>query len=180
MREGPTDDGPPGRDVPDDVVLEWATSGGGGPSHAPTTDLIVRANGDVTVGDRFGGGRAVEATIPPERLQELLRAIVDRHRFFAIDSAAVARDLDAARARRAEPQAGGGAEAISVPLGPPYLDAAGTRIAVAADGRRHEVAVDGLAAAAREYPEVAALTDLRAIELLLLGLAERVATGQPP
>lgn len=159
------------------VVIEWRTSGGAA-SPGETTDLVVRADGSATVGGRLAGGGAVEARIAPERLEELLDATLDEQGFFDIDSATIARQLDAARERREA--AGAGASTVAVPLGPPYLDAASTHIVVEADGRRHEVAAQGLAAAAREYPEVTAVVRLRAIELVLLRLAEELVGHRPP
>jgi hypothetical protein len=49
---------------------------------------------------------------------------------------------------------------------------------IAADGRRHEVCRHALFASAREYPEVEALGNLRAIEKRLLSLAEEIARAQ--
>ena len=153
---------------PDAPVIEWSTSGGlGGGGNGP--DLTVRADGRVELSERFGGGRRVEDRIPEPRLQSLLRSVVDEHRFFALDPAAIEAEVADRR------PSGGAGEALAVPLGPPYADAGTTRIAVAADGRRHEVAYHGLFAAAREHPDVRDLADLRAVEHELLGLAEEIA-----
>lgn len=160
------------------AVVEWRTSGGAA-SPAESLDLVVRADGSATVGERLGGGRAVEGRVAPERLDGLLDALLDEHGLFDIDSADVARRLAAARARREAAGARAGEDTLAVPLGPPYLDAGDTRILVAADGRRHEVAAHGLAAAAREYPEVPAVARLRAIEAELLRLAEEIVARAP-
>jgi hypothetical protein len=159
------------------AVIEWRTAGGGGGAET-TTDLVVRADGSVTVGGRLAGGRPIEGSIAPRRLRELLDAVVDEGGFFDIDPAALAAQLDAARERREA--AGAGGDTIGVPLGPPYVDAGESAIVVEADGRRHEVTAQGLAAAAREYPEVPALARLRGVELELLRLAEELTGRRPP
>jgi hypothetical protein len=105
--------------------------------------------------------------------------VLDRQRFFEIDSAALARRLEAERSRREAAGAGPAGESLAVPLGPPYLDAGASRILVAADGRRHEVAAQGVAAAAREYPEVPEAGRLRAVEVELLRLAEEIVARAP-
>jgi hypothetical protein len=133
---------------PQAAVIEWRSVGGQA-EPALDSDLIVRANGEVTVGSRLTGGGPVEDQ--PE--------LVDRQ-------------IEASQ--RAGPDASAG-EAIEVPTGPPYLDAATTVLIVAADGRRHEVRQQGLFAATREHPEIQALAQLRAIELRLLELAQQIA-----
>jgi len=163
---------------PGAVVVEWTVRGGGAAAdHGP--DLIVRADGSAAASARFGGGRSVDGVLAPERLQDLLHAILDERRFFGIDGPALEGRMRAERDRRASAAMAAGGEAVPVPLGPPYVDAGVTRIAVHADGRRHEVAVQGLAAAAREYPQLRELVELRAIELELLELAERIGSGRP-
>jgi hypothetical protein len=164
---------------PGDVVVEWSATGGGAPAPAGGPDLVVRADASATAGARFGGGRPADGSIAPERLQSLLDTVIDDCGFFEIDGPALEGRTRAERDRRAGSAPAAEGEAVPVPLGPPYLDAALTRIAVHADGRRHEVAVQGLAAAAREYPQLRELVDLRAIELALLDLAERIGAGRP-
>lgn len=166
---------PPG---PDDVVIEWETFGGAGLPRVGSTDLIVRANGAVSVGERFSGGAG--GVISQADLQGLLSEILDDGGFFGLDGVRLTSDLEAARSRRLEVAPRSSDSTISVPLGPPYIDAAGTRIDVSADGRRHEVVFDGLAAAARDYPEVAGVGALRTIEMRLLTLAERIAAEASP
>ena len=153
-------------------VIEWSTAGGLGDAGGEAPDLVIRSDGLVEVGERFGGGRRVTGRIEPAELQRLLESALDEHGFFAVDDAAIDAAVDTARRRRAAE--GGGEETVAVPLGPPYPDAGTSRIMVAADGRRHEVRRHALFAAAREYPEVAALGDLRAIEERLLALAEEI------
>jgi len=162
--------------VPEDpgaIVVQWRSAGGlAGEDSGP--DLTVRADGAVKVGPRVGGGRALQGRISEAELQELLRFALDQNEFFAFDAEQVARQLEAA-AREPGPTSPG--EALAVPAGPPYMDAGTTTILIAADGRRHEVGYDGLFAAAREHPENRPLAQLRAIELRLLELAQRIAAG---
>lgn len=160
-------------------MVEWSVTGGGGGAADHGPDLVLRADGSARAGARFGGGRPVHGAVAPERLQGLLGEILDEHGFFGIDGPEVEGRMRAERDRRASSAMAAEGEAVPVPLGPPYVDAAVTRIAVHADGRRHEVPVQGLAAAAREYPELRELVDLRAIELALLDLAERIGSGRP-
>ena len=158
---------------PKAVVVQWRSEGGlAGEARGP--DLTLRADGTVTLGPRFGDGRAVEGRISEAALQDLLRFALDENAFFSFDPVQVARQLEdsAARARPSPP-----GEALAVPAGPPYMDAGTTTILIAADGRRHEVSYHGLFAAAREQPESRPLAQLRAIELRLLDLAQQIAAA---
>ena len=159
---------------PKAVVIQWRSEGGlAGEASGP--DLTVRADGTVTLGPRFGDGRAVEGRISEAELQDLLRFALDENAFFSFDPVQVARQLEdnaAARARSSPP-----GEALAVPAGPPYMDAGTTTILIAADGRRHEVSYHGLFAAAREHPESRPLAQLRAIEVRLLDLAQQIAAA---
>ena len=156
------------------VVVQWRSEGGLA-GEAPGPDLTLRADGSVTLGPRFGHGRAVEGRISEAELQDLLRFALDENAFFGFDPVQVARQLEdnaAARARTSPP-----GEALAVPAGPPYMDAGTTTILIAADGRRHEVSYHGLFAAAREHPESRPLAQLRAIEVRLLDLAQQIAAA---
>jgi hypothetical protein len=159
---------------PQATVIEWRSVGGQA-EPAFDSDLIVHANGEVTVGSRLTGGRPVEDRIPAPQLQELLSFAIDENGFFAIQAEQVESQIEASRPAGADVGAAG--EALAVPTGPPYLDAGTTVLIVAADGRRHEVRQQGLFAAAREHPEIQALAQLRAIELRLLELAQQIAAG---
>ena len=160
---------------PDEPVIQWRTSGGLLANDDQTPDLEIRADGRVTVGERFGGGAEIHAEIPPDQVQQLLQMILDEHDFFALDSAQIHERVEAERRRRTAAAASSDAATRDVPSGPPFVDAGVTHIAVAADGRRHDVSVQGLFAAAREYPEVPGVTAMREIETVLLGLAEELA-----
>ena len=159
---------------PNAVVVQWRSDGSlAGEASGP--DLTLRADGRVTLGPRFGRGRPVEGRITEDELQDLLRFALDENAFFAFEPVKVARQLEqsgAAQARSSPP-----GEAVAVPAGPPYMDAGTTTILIAADGRRHEVSYHGLFAAAREHPDSKPLAQLRAIELRLLDLAQRIAAA---
>jgi hypothetical protein len=157
---------------PQAMVIEWRSVGGQA-EPAFDSDLVVRANGEVTVGSRLTGGRPVEGRIPATQLQGLLSFAIDENAFFGIQPEQVARQIEASP----PPGSDAGAGAVAVPTGPPYLDAGTTVLIVVADGRRHEVRQQGLFAAAREHPEIQALAQLRAIELRLLELAQQIAAG---
>jgi hypothetical protein len=163
--------------LPDDPrapILVWRSSGGLREPGSEGPDLTIRADGSCAVGERFGGTGGVETRLSPRRVQELLNVAIDDARFFDIDAAEIDAQIEAVRRRRSKSEA-----TVSMPLGPPYVDAGTTYIMVAADGRRHEVVVHGLSAAAREYREVEALARLRSIELHLLSLAEELAKTAP-
>lgn len=162
-------------------MIEWSTSEGLRPAPGEGPDLAIAGDGSVRLGPRFGAGTPVEDALAPAALEELLRFVLDEHGFFAIDDAGLERELAAAALRR-ESQGEEGGGILAVPLGPPYADAGMSRLAVEARGRRHEVAVHGLFAAAREYPEIEALAHLRAIEERLLALAEELSRrrARPP
>ncbi len=157
---------------PQGVVIRWRSSGGLAAAEADGSDLAIRADGSATVGGRFGGGRPVEGRITPARLQDLLRLALDDKAFFAIDETKLDRAIAAALRKRQE--AGEADDVIHLPGGPHYVDAGTTSIEIAADGKRHEVNVHGLFAAARDFPEIDELRRLRAIEVALLELAEEV------
>jgi hypothetical protein len=159
---------------PEAVVIRWRSEGGQA-DQAAGPDLEVRADGTVTVGSRLTGGRPVEGRIAPARLQELLRFAIDENGFFGVAPEQLERQIEASQ--RSQAEAGSAGEAVAVPTGPPYLDAGTTVLTIAADGRRHEVRQQGLFAAAREHPDIAALAQLRAIELRLLELAEEIAAA---
>lgn len=162
---------------PDAVVIAWRSAGGLGAQDDDGPDLVVRADGAVTVAGRFSGRQPERRSISQGQLQGLLAMALDNNRFFTIDEGEVERRIAAVRARwRAAPAPG---EAITVPAGPPYVDAGTTTIAIAADGRRHEVSVHGLFAAARDFPEIEELQRLRAIELALLELAQETPGAAP-
>jgi hypothetical protein len=159
---------------PKAVVIQWRSEGGlAGEGFGP--DLTVRADGTVTLGPRFGHGRAAQGRITDAELQDLLRFALDQNEFFAFDPAQVARQLEDSGAARAPSSPPG--EALAVPAGPPYIDAGTTTVLIAADGRRHEVSYHGLFAAAREHPDSKPLAQLRAIELRLLDLAQQIAAA---
>ena len=159
---------------PKAVVISWRSEGGQA-GQAADPDLVVHADGTVIVGSRLTGGRPAEGRIPPERLQELLRFAIDESAFFDVAPGQLERQIEASQRARADAGSAGGA--VAVPTGPPYLDAGTTRLMIAADDRRHEVSQQGLFAAAREHPEIAALGRLRTIELRLLELAQEVAAA---
>ena len=159
---------------PKALVIRWQSEGGQA-EQAPDPDLVVRADGTVTVGSRLTGGRPVEGRIPAARLQELLGFVIDENAFFGVAPGQLERQIEESQRARADAGTAGGA--VAVPTGPPYLDAGTTVLMVAADGRRHEVRQQGLFAAAREHPEIGALARLRAVELRLLELAQEIAAA---
>ncbi len=154
------------------IVIQWRTLGGLAGRDETPADLTIRADGSVTVGPRLGRGKTAEEQLTVKRLQQLLSFAIDDNDFFGFDSTAVEQAVNAAvERRRAAAQSD---EAIPVPSGPSYIDAGTTVILVAADSKWHEVRYHGLFAAAQDFPEIKALTQLRAIELELLGLAEEI------
>jgi hypothetical protein len=129
---------------PKAVVIRWQSEGGqAGELSGP--DLVVRADGTLTVGARLAGGRPLEGALSPAELQALLGFALDRNDFFAFAPEQVAGRIAASQDTSTAAAAG---EALAVPAGPPYLDAGTTAIAIEADGRRHEVRQQGLFASA--------------------------------
>jgi hypothetical protein len=160
--------------LPDDPrapVIEWRSSGGLEAEGAGDPDLVVRADGSVTVGERFGG---TTAQISEERLQSLLDQIIDEHRLAQFDAGRVQAAVEEAALRAPAD----GEETIPAASGGPYVDAGDTHVVVNADGTRHEARWQGLFAAAREHPDVQELQDLRAVEQTLVELAMSVAAGE--
>jgi hypothetical protein len=145
---------------------------GGLPGALPGPHLLWRPDATLPVGARLAGGRPLEGALSPAELQALLGFALDRNDFFAF-----APEQVAGRIAASQDTSTAAAEALAVPAGPPYLDAGTTAIAIEADGRRHEVRQQGLFAAAREHPQIAALAQLRAIEVRLLELAQAVAAA---
>jgi hypothetical protein len=154
--------------VPPDAVIEWTSLHG---AEDPAPDLVVHGDGRVRVSARFGGGEPVEARLPPDRVEALLRSIVDDHGFFDLAPDRLAAEVaDGPRERRE-------GDVLRVAPGPPYPDAGTTRILVSAGRRRQELRVHALPAAARQHPGAPGLQALRAIELELLALAEELGAG---
>jgi hypothetical protein len=151
--------------VSPDALIEWTSLHG---AEDPTPDLVVRGDGHVTVSGRFGDGRPVEARMSPERVQALLRSIVDEHGFFDLAPDRLAAEAAAGTGERRQ------GDAVHVAPGPPYPDAGTTLIRVAAGPRRQELDGHALPAAARAHPRAPGLQALRAIELELLALAEEL------
>jgi hypothetical protein len=152
------------------VVVQWQTLGGLSMDRSTIADLTIFADGKTIVGPRFSQGLCDESQLDMEQIQDILRFAIDENDFFRIDSSAIHAEIEASKQQRqaASQEIG----AIAVPLGPPYVDAGTSVILMAADGQHHEVSVQGLAFAAQDFPEIAALQQLRAIELKLLAVAE--------
>lgn len=159
--------------APDAIVIQWRTIGGLSIDRSNIADLTIYADGKSIVGPRFGQGKHVEGQLSTGRIQDLLRFAIDEQHFFRFDSRAVDAEIKVIlQQRQVNSQDVGG---TSVPLGPPYVDAGTTVILIAADGQQREVQFQGLAFAAQDYPEIAALQQLRTIELRLLSAAEELA-----
>ncbi len=154
------------------IVIQWRTIGGLSGYNNSTADLTIYADGKTTVGPRFSQGQIVKSRLKPEQIQQFLSFAIDDKDFFSFDARAAEEAVNTTlEKRRATSQEG---DVIAVPLGPPYIDAGTTIILIAADNKQHEVRYQGLFFAAQDFPEIEALQQLRAIEVMLLNVAKEI------
>ena len=160
--------------VSDAIVIQWRSKGGLSFDKSNLADLTIYVDGKTVVGPRFSGSNPVETQLDMVRIQDLLKFAIDDNHFFSFDGSAVDAQIKKILRQRhqANPQEIG---VITIPLGPPYVDASTTVILIAADGKQHEVCFQGLAFAAQDFPELEALQQLRAIELKFLSVAQELA-----
>ncbi len=148
-------------DLPKDpqaVVLSYDEVGGYGPVRTRKGPyLSVLADGTVKVLPLQKGARDLELKLTAAELQELMRFVVEKHRFFEFDE----KKTMAAMGQK----------------GAIIMDAASTVIAVKTRDKAKQVRFYALTWAARQHPKVRALQDLSAIGQRLVNLMAVVRAG---
>ena len=157
------------------IMLQWQSAGGRENPLPAMADVTVFADGRVAVGPRFAHGTVAAYHLSDADLAALRRFVFEEQDIWSIDSAALAREVQAATNTSAD----AGSRAMSVqPLGPEAVaDAATTVLRVRDGARTHQVRQYNLFDAARRYPQIKALQRLRAIEMRLMALAQHVAAS---
>lgn len=148
-------------DLPKDpktVVLSYDEVGGYGPVRTRKEPfLTVLADGTVKVPPLQKGAKDLELKLTGAELQELMRFVVEKHRFFEFDE----KKTMAAMGQK----------------GAIIMDAASTVIAVKTKGKAKQVRFYAVTWAARQHPKVRALQDLDAIGRRLVNLMAVVRAG---
>ena len=148
-------------DLPKDpkaVVLSYDEVGGYGPARTRKAPWVtVLADGTVRVPPFRAGAKDLEMKLGAAALQELMRFVVEKHRFFAFDE------------KKARAAMGQGNAMI--------MDASSTVISVQVQGKRKQARFYALTWAARQHRNVRALQDLSAIQHRLVNLMAVVRAG---
>jgi hypothetical protein len=140
--------------------------------------MVIRADGSVTLGNRYKKNARIETKITKDDLQALLRMAIDTNDFFKINAAEIEQSLDAKLKRENEKLAAKGIAKVG-PRG--ISDAATTAVRIHADGKDHEVQYYALDMHARDDERLTRLqniaTRLRVLEQKLR--AEAPAAAPP-
>ena len=139
------------------IVLDYA----GGQLKPKNDDprMVIRADGSVTLGDRYRENARIEARITKDDLQSLLRLAIDTNDFFEINAAEIEKSIAAKVKRENEKLAGQG-----IAMGPnAIMDDATTIVRIHADGKDHEVRLYGLRRKSRFLRNDERLTQLQNI-----------------
>lgn len=136
------------------------------------SDLKIFPDGKVLLGRRFCNGSVAKTSISSTDLQQLLEFIIEDNDFFAIEAEEIKAEIEETEAQRSTSV---DSDTIRVGSEVPYLDTGVTVIQIAADGKKHTVMYDALFAAARDFPEIVTLQQLRAIELRLARFASHLS-----
>ncbi|MHC4974890.1 MAG: hypothetical protein ACYTG3_21450 [Planctomycetota bacterium] len=148
-------------DLPKDpkaVVLSYDEVGGYGPARTRKEPYVsVLANGTVKVPPFREGAKDLELKLSPAELQELLRFVVEKHRFFEFDE------------KKTKAAIGMGGAII--------MDASTTVISVKTRDKRKQARFYALTWAARQHKKVRALQDLSAIQQRLVNLMAVARAG---
>jgi len=151
------------------IMVDWRGGLLRRPRKNTNPALTVRADGRVTVlVDDQGIAPDLERNIPADKIQELLRFIVIDQKFFANDLTSE----EIWRAIRAEVGRRGG--------GSIWADVPDTVIRIKTADAEKEIIFNGVGQAARDYPSVAALGRLLAVETRLRRFLEEVRSGAVP
>jgi hypothetical protein len=128
--------------------------------------LTIRADGTAILGAPFGMRKRIEHELGEERLQELLRYILDEKKLGEFNAKDVQGEI------RQIQQAKGG-------LGLHVADAATTSVRVNADGKEMEAKYYAVGMVARQYPEVEPLAALYDVQRHLQGVMNEIYAGGP-
>ncbi|MHC4164917.1 MAG: hypothetical protein ACYSUM_22615 [Planctomycetota bacterium] len=148
-------------DLPRDpkaVVLSYDEVGGYGPARTRKEPYVaVLADGTVKVPPFREGAKDLEVKLGAAELQELMRFVVEKHRFFEFDE------------KKVKAAMGQGNVII--------MDASAAVISVRVRGKSKQARVYALTYAARQHRKVRALQDLSAIQQRLVNLMAIVRAG---
>jgi len=148
-------------DLPQDpkaVVLSYDEVGGYGPVRTRKEPYVtVFADGTVKVPPFRAGAKDIEVKLGQAELQELMRFVVEKHRFFEFDE------------KKAKAAMGQGGAII--------MDASAAVISVKVKNKSKQARFYALTWAARQHRKVRALQDLSAIQHRLVNLMAVVRAG---
>ncbi|HUT93052.1 MAG TPA: hypothetical protein VMY37_26545 [Thermoguttaceae bacterium] len=100
--------------------------------------MVIRADGSVTLGDRYRDNARIETRITKDDLQALLRLAIDTNDIFKINAAEIGQSIDAKVKRENEKLAAQGIRMV----GPNSVaDGATTVVRIHADGKDHQVSL---------------------------------------
>lgn len=133
------------------------------------SDLRIFPDGKVLVGRRFCEGNITETSISSTELQQILKFATEDHDFFAIKAEEIKNDIKEIEEQRRLTSVD--SDTIRVDSERTYLDTGVSVIQITTDGRSKTVKYHALFAAARDFPEVLPLQQLREIEVKLAQVA---------
>lgn len=148
----------PSCEIPDYDVLVSFDLLSSMPRTSDEPRLTVQGNRKVILGDPYGLSQRIEQQIDQVQVQQLLNFVVEKNHFFDIDVTTIQKQI------REERNKTGRLFAMA--------DAAETVIKVCSGKKQKQVKFYALAHAAKQFPEIAALQQLHAIEQEL----QRIAT----
>jgi tyrosine-protein phosphatase YwqE len=136
--------------------------------------MVIRADGSVTLGDRYRKNARIETRITKDDLHALLQLAIDTNDFFKINAAEIEQSIDAKVNRENEKLAAQGV----VMVGPSAIcDAATTVVRIHADGKDHEVQLYALDIKSRFLQNDERLTRLQNIVTRLSELNRKLRAG---
>lgn len=152
--------------LPDDpktpvIVLEYK-GGFTSPRKSDEPSLQVLAGGGVILDDPLGIRKRVETTIPPERVQELLRYALDEQKLDQFDPQKIREEIESKQGRGLRPR---------------VADAPTTEVRITADNRTIVASWYALDVDARRYPDVPGLVGLSNLQRKLEALRREIYAG---
>ena len=143
------------------IVVYDEQSGFGLPRQNPGAVLTILRNGTVLMPDVFGNGRSFKGQLDEQEVQELLRFMIGKQKFFDYDMEKVKAAMKKAESDRNIPQ---------------IADAPVQVFEVNIADREHRVSHYALGMAT-EYPEIESLQQLLAIQKRLRGVMNQTRVG---
>ncbi len=136
--------------------------------------MVIRADGSVTLGNRYEKNARIETKITKDELQALLRLAIDTNGFFKINAAEIEQSIAAKVKRENEKLAAQGI----VMVGPSGLaDGATTVVRIHADGKDHQVQLYDLRGKSLFLQNDERLTRLQKIVTRLRELERKLRAG---